>query len=102
MLAIEQDFGRRLQRSLTSSETLRSLIFLYLALLPIQIQLAPRFRLAPSDIVLALALLLFGHRLSAPAHLVGIWHGLLIMLLAGTAAATLIRFGELSTWGLVN
>lgn len=76
--------------------------YTYLAVLPVQIPITTTFNLAVADIVLALGLLVVGYRLTVTRRLVSIWHGILIMVFAGGSLVSFLRFGELSTWGILN
>lgn len=98
----EAPLVRRLRRSLDDDRGLAFVLFAYIVFLPVQIELAPRFRLALSDLVLVLGMLTLGFRLTVPRHMVGVWHGLLLMLFAAGSAVSFVRNGEFSTWALVN
>lgn len=74
----------------------------YVLLLPLQVQLAPTFRLAPSDLALIPGVLALGVSALPWRKLLSIWHGLLVAALAASAAAALLTTGDVSQWALVN
>lgn len=86
----------------TADRIVAASVWAYVILLPLQVQLAPRFRLAASDLVLIPGLVLLGTRSLDWKPVLSVWHGLLIAVLAVSAAGTLLTTGDVSQWALFN
>ena len=74
----------------------------YVVLLPFQIELATEFRLAPSDGVLLLAVLLTPHQLRFRPRAWTVWHFGLVLAFAYGCFLTALTTGGLSRYVLLN
>jgi O-antigen ligase len=99
--------GLRINYSAIQSESLRRssvpvLLTLYVALLPVQFQVADGFNFAPSDVFLLAYLLFQSNRLQFRKGAWSIWHAALLPMMILSAWVGLQQNGELTSYVVVN
>lgn len=94
--------ARVLTAEATGARIVAASAWAYVLLLPLHVQLAPTFRLAPSDVALVPGVLFLGVSALRWKPLLSVWHGLLVAVLAASAATALVTTGDVSQWALLN